>query len=404
MKINEKSNDELSKIKLSGILDTIENGNRPKGGIKDLDEGVPSLGGEHLTKLGGFNFKKLRLVSQEYYYSLKRGKIKQNDVLIVKDGATTGKVSFVDEDFPFQEAAVNEHVFILRGKKDLIHPKFLFYHIFSPFGQLQIMKNFRGAAIGGINTQFVKNYYIYLPSLKNQMKIVEIMEKAEKLKEWRAEADGLADEYLKSVFLEMFGDPVKNKKGWKRAKLSELGTWKSGGTPSRQRKEFFTGEIPWYTSGELNNTHISDSIENITEQAIENSNAKLIKPNSLLLGMYDTAALKSSITTTYSSCNQAIAYSELENKNSNIIYVYYAIQIGRKFFMSRQRGIRQKNLNLTMVKDTEIPLPHLELQNQFAEIVQQVETLKSYQSKSKQEIDNLFNTLMQKAFKGELVC
>lgn len=294
----------------------------------------------------------------------------------------------------------NNHVHVLKSIKGKTFNKYLEYYLNS----IDFGKYTSGTTRKKLNQTKLKTIEVILPPLNIQKKIVEILEKAKKLKEWRVEADELSNEYLKSVFLEMFGDPVKNEKSWKKVKLSELGTWKSGGTPSRQKKEFFTGNIPWYTSGELNNMYILDSVENITEEAIENSNAKLIKPNSLLLGMYDTAALKSSITTIDSSCNQAIAFSELENYNSNIIYVYYAIQIGRKYFMSRQRGIRQKNLNLTMVKDTEIPLPPLELQNQFAQIVQKVEDLKNYQSQSKQEIDNLFNTLMQKAFKGELIC
>jgi type I restriction enzyme S subunit len=300
------------------------------------------------------------------------------------------------------ELCTNQQINSIIPNEDIIDSVFLYYTLKRM--KFYLEKIASSAVVPLLNKNDFSKIRIKIPPIETQKKIVEILEKTEKLKEWRTEADELADEYLKSVFFEMFGDPVKNEKGWKKAKLFELGTWKSGGTPSRQKKEFFAGKIPWYTSGELNNTHISDSIENITEEAIENSNAKLIKPNSLLLGMYDTAALKSSITTIYSSCNQAIAYSELENKNSNIIYVYYAIQIGRKFFMSRQRGIRQKNLNLTMVKDTEIPLPPIQLQNQFADIVHQFDEIKNYQSRSKQQIDNLFNTLMQKAFKGELVC
>ena len=61
-------------------------------------------------------------------------------------------------------------------------------------------------------------------------------------------------------------------------------------------------------------------------------------------------------------------------------------------------------INVKIIKQLYFPIPPIELQNQFVEIVQQVETLKSYQTESKQQIDNLFNTIMQKAFKGELVC
>jgi len=335
-------------------------------------------------------------------------KLEYMDILLEKSGGgpsqPVGRVILFDL-IENRDYVCGNFIQLLRADKKVVYPKYLYYWLvlIHRKGFTNLLQN----QTTGIRNLRLKDYLklqVPLPPLKTQQKIVEILEKAEKLKEWRAEADVLIDEYLKSVFLEMFGDPVKNPKGWEILSLSDLGNWKSGGTPSRKDKTFFMGDVPWYTSGELNSMYISNSIERITEKAIENSNAKLIKPNSLLLGMYDTAALKSSITTVPSSCNQAIAYSELEYENSNIIYVYFAIQIGRKFFRKRQRGIRQKNLNLSMIKDTKIPSPPLDLQNHFAEIVQKVEQLKHHQNQSKQEMDNLFNVLMQKAFKGELTC
>ena len=118
------------------ILDSIESGGRPKGGVKGILGGIPSIGGEHLQYSGGFDFSNIRYIPNEYFEKLSKGKINKNDVLVVKDGATTGKTSFVSESFPFVEAAVNEHVFILRPDTDRVKPKFLFlwriqFHIFS---------------------------------------------------------------------------------------------------------------------------------------------------------------------------------------------------------------------------------------------------------------------------------
>ena len=103
----------MKEYALSEVLVSFESGSRPKGGIKELDSGVPSLGAEHLDSTGGFNFSKLKLVPEDFHSSLKKGIVKQNDILIVKDGATTGKVSFVNERFPFKEASINEHIFRL---------------------------------------------------------------------------------------------------------------------------------------------------------------------------------------------------------------------------------------------------------------------------------------------------
>jgi type I restriction enzyme S subunit len=205
------------------------------------------------------------------------------------------------------------------------------------------------------------------------------------------------------VFLDMFGDPINNPRRWEMIKLKELGDWKSGGTPPRSKEDYFQGNIPWYSSGELGNMYISDSFEYITEAAINENSAKLVQPGSLLLGMYDTAALKSSITTIYCSCNQAIAFSKIDNEKANIAYVYCAIQLGRDFFRRQQRGVRQKNLNLSMVEEIRIPNPPINLQNRFSSILERINEFKVKITNSSLEINDLFDILMQKAFMGELV-
>ena len=117
---------------LTDVIQPLENGSRPKGGAKGITEGIPSLGGEHLNYNGGFNFENIKFVPTEFFEKQQRGIIKLNDVLVVKDGATTGKTSFVNEAFPYKQACVNEHVFIIRSKELLI-PKYLFYYIISNF-------------------------------------------------------------------------------------------------------------------------------------------------------------------------------------------------------------------------------------------------------------------------------
>jgi len=151
-------------VKLKDLLASLESGKRPRGGA--VENGIPSIGGEHLNSDGGFNFHKMKYIPEDFYKTLKKGKIQINDILVVKDGATTGKVSFVSEEFPYKKAAVNEHIFILRVKNDYI-PKYVFWFLFSPAGQKEILKNFGGAAQGGINRKFVKNVDIPIPITKN---------------------------------------------------------------------------------------------------------------------------------------------------------------------------------------------------------------------------------------------
>ena len=101
-------------LSLGDLLISLESGSRPKGGAVGITTGVPSLSAEHITQYGTFDFSSLRFVPREFYEQMTRGHIKRSDILIVKDGATTGKTAFVDDTFPFDEAVGNEHVFLCR--------------------------------------------------------------------------------------------------------------------------------------------------------------------------------------------------------------------------------------------------------------------------------------------------
>src|SRR5688572_1556536 len=96
---------------LSHYLNDIESGSRPRGGAARDSGSIPSLGGEHITSSGEFDFTNMKTIPDDYYKSLRSGRIRQGDILIVKDGATTGKTALVSAEFPFKQAAINEHVF-----------------------------------------------------------------------------------------------------------------------------------------------------------------------------------------------------------------------------------------------------------------------------------------------------
>ena len=162
-------------VKLSEFI-TLESGLRPRGGVRGILEGIPSLGGEHLNDLGGFHYENMKYIPDDFFQALNYGHIFQNDILIVKDGATTGKTSFVDENFPYTHAAVNEHVFIVRVTPEIAIPNFIFYYLFSNKGQDLIRLDFRGATIGGISRNFPKKVEVPLPPLAEQHRIVAKLE------------------------------------------------------------------------------------------------------------------------------------------------------------------------------------------------------------------------------------
>ena len=172
----EEHSDSWKSMLLSEFI-TLESGSRPRGGVRGSLEGIPSLGGEHLNDEGSFTFKKIRYIPEEFFESLNNGRIYPNDILVVKDGATTGKTSFVGEDFPYERAAVNEHVFIVRVDPEVTFPNFAFHYLFSKEGQEQILSDFRGATVGGISRNFPLKVNVPIPPLTEQEQIVSKLER-----------------------------------------------------------------------------------------------------------------------------------------------------------------------------------------------------------------------------------
>jgi len=159
-------------VKKLGEIAKIESGKREKGGGKENGE-VISLGGEHISPDGKIILNPPKYISKKFYDSLKSGKVTEKDIILVKDGATTGKAAFVEK-LPAKEVAVNEHLFIIRSKTSNIDQKFLYYIIISNIFQNQIKSLFHGI-IGGITKSEIEEVCIPIPPLEEQKKIAEIL-------------------------------------------------------------------------------------------------------------------------------------------------------------------------------------------------------------------------------------
>lgn len=249
-----------------------------------------------------------------------------------------------------------------------------------------------------LNKSSFEKLEIPVPSLDEQHHIAQTLDQATSLIEKRKAQIAELDKLVKAVFLEMFGDPIANNKKFPTAQLKDIGLWRSGGTPARNKKEYWNGNIDWITSGELEDLYISDTYEKISELGLQESSAKLIETGSLLLGMYDTAGLKSSITTKPMTCNQAIAFAQINEQKVNVLFVYYFIQFSKQHLLKQQRGVRQQNFNLSMIKDIGIFIPSLDLQTLFAQKVCKIEAEKDRLQRSLAEMENNLTALMGRFF------
>lgn len=221
----------MKRVRLSEVIKIMESGGRPKGGASNISTGVPSIGGEHIERDGTINFQNKRYIPNDYFKTMKRGHISHNDILIVKDGATTGKVAYVDSVFP-QPAAINEHVFRLTVNSDKVLPRYVFYHLLSSLGNRQILKDFRGSTVGGISQDFPEKVEFCLPEMAKQKIVVKALDRAKQLFRTRYLALDICDSIPQSFFFHMFGDPKRNTRDWGQKILGdELDCIESGSSP-----------------------------------------------------------------------------------------------------------------------------------------------------------------------------
>src|SRR5205823_3411798 len=101
----------------------------------------------------------LKYVPESFYKTANRGILQANDILICKDGALTGKVAIVPKPMPFDNGMINEHVFILRANEKA-EQKYIFYFLYSDFGQELMKANITGQAQGGLNSSNLENIKI----------------------------------------------------------------------------------------------------------------------------------------------------------------------------------------------------------------------------------------------------
>ena len=154
---------------LQSVLSELEVGGRPKGGVSSYTEGVPSIGAESIIGLGRFEYSKTKYIPRSFFDSMKKGHIKNRDVLLYKDGGRPGEyephLTLVGNGFPFSICAINEHVYRLRAESAL-GQNYLFFWLSSDLVMDEMRIKGTGVAIPGLNSTQVKSLITLVPSLR----------------------------------------------------------------------------------------------------------------------------------------------------------------------------------------------------------------------------------------------
>jgi len=278
--------------------------------------------------------------------------------------------------------------------------------------QKEVFRIASGCAQPNISTKQIESIKIPLPfkdgkpDLKEQERIVSILGKAESLKQKGKRAEDLLNEYLKSVFYEMFLKE-KNKFEWKI--LSDICEIKGG--KRLPKGELFSNlktNRPYLRVTDMRNkTILTEDIKYINEKIFSKIKNYTISKEDVYITIAGTLGLSGIIPNEYdgASLTENAAKLIIKNKEElNKIYLAWIISSSniQKQIRQKQGMVGVPKLALFMIETIKIPLPSRSLQQKFAEIVEHVEGFKENVKKTKQNSEELFNSLMHKGFRGEL--
>ena len=316
-----------------------------------------------------------------------------NSVLIALTGATAGKVAYLQ-----MEATANQSVSAIVPSEKHI-PKYLFYYLL--YRRDKTLSDCYGGAQKHISQEYVKNIIVPLPSLEKQMRIACELDYANELIDKRKEQLRKLDELVKARFVELFGDPVVNEKGWDTKPLLEMGSCKNG---MNFHYEDTGVEINCLGVGDFKDySIISDTSILPTVSLNEMPSADYMlqdddfvfvrsNGNKALVGR-SIAVYPGDIPTTFSGF--CIRYRKTD-KAVNIPYLLRVLKTESVRQKMSGRGANIQNLNQQILGTLIIPVPPMELQNQFAAFVEQTDKSKLEVQKSLEKLELLKNALMQK--------
>ncbi|MCZ8070306.1 MAG: restriction endonuclease subunit S [Cytophagales bacterium] len=335
-----------------------------------------------------------------------RKRLKYGDTIIEKSGGSpnqpVGRVVLfdLDTDEPF---LCNNFTAILRPTKD-VNPRYFFWSLFSKHLNKSTLR-YQNKTTGILNLKlerYLEEEKIKLPDLKTQQKIAGILEQADAARQKRKQSNQLTEQFLQSAFLEMFGDFRLMIPRYEIKKLGEIAERVTDGehtTPIRQ-----ASGIKLLSARNIKNGYFDfeAGVDYIGEDEYNRMN-KRVKPqlNDVLLSCSGTIGRV--LTVKINEPFQLVRSVALIRINQDVlhpVYLEYLLRsdYGQFEIDKRANKSSQANIFTNPIKDIPIVIPPLPLQQKFAALVEQVERLRAKQRESERELDNLFQSLMQKYF------
>ena len=376
--------------KLGDICDVVSGGTPSRSKSQFWNGGIPWL------KIGNIRGKYVSEADEfitEEGLSCSSAKMLKKGTILYTIFATLGEAAILTI-----EACTNQAIAGITIKnEEIIDRDYLYYYLKSKKNYVNDIG--RGVAQNNINMSILRGFEVPIREKFEQKAITDILNKIGKIIEARKEGLNKLDNLIKARFVELFGDPRSNPYGFGKKMLKDTCKVVTGNTPSRGVEDYYGDYVEWIktdniVSGLLNPTMAAECL---SEEGMKVG--RIVEKDSILM-----ACIAGSIASIGRVCvtDRTVAFNQQINavvpEEYNILFLYVMLQLSKEYLVEEINMALKGILSKSKLEEKEFIVPPMELQEQFADFVKQVDKSKVAIQKSLAETQLLFDKLMQDYF------
>lgn len=262
----------------------------------------------------------------------------------------------------------------------------------------------RGATIKGITREVLNQLGIPLPVLPEQRRIADILDKSAEIRRKRQYSVTLLNEFLKASYLALFADPRGNKKAWHQEPLGVVCSVNRGKFTPRPRNDpkFYGGAYPFIQTGDISSSGglLSKWKQTLNEDGV--SVSRSFQPGTIVIAIVGATIGETAILMLEMYCPDSVVGIVPHPDKVTSEYIEFTLRFFKQRFRDMAPETARANINLDTLRPLQIPIPPMPLQQQFSRLFQKCYALKQKVTEPRDETEDLFNSLVQRAFRGEL--
>jgi len=272
----------------------------------------------------------------------------------------------------------------------------------------QIESEGKGATVKGITIDFLQQMKVPLPPLSEQRRIAAILDSADAIRTKRKAAIAKLDELAQAVFLEMFGDPVRNEKGWEVISLRDEITFMTSGSRGWAKYHSNEGALFIKIQNVKNSRLVFDSVQHVVPPATQETNRTKVQEGDLLISITAdlgrTAIVDRETARRGAYINQHLVLVRLKKRSLLPMFASHYLEspAGKRQFSSLDQSAVKSGLNFDSINRLALIAPPLDLQASFIDRISSIVQLKNREALALNKEESLFSSLQHRAFTGEL--